>query len=145
MTAITSTPLPFSHQAWEFEKPLCGGIVVGVDGSPSSIAALNTAAAIARGRRCALHVVSVLPPFPSHRINPRSEHSGDNISDLRLALRDSELAEIVRALEPEPDWTWEVVVGRPARELVSVAECRSADMLVVGRGHHGTVDRLLGG
>jgi nucleotide-binding universal stress UspA family protein len=145
MAAITPAPVQFSNQAWEFEKPVCGGIVAAVDGSHDSIAALNTAAAIARSRRCALHVVSVLPPFPSYKIGPESPHRDDNVAELRLVVRDSELAEIVRALEPEPGWTREVVTGRPARELVCIAERRGAEMLVMGRGHHGAMDRLLGG
>src|SRR5690349_7190315 len=119
-----------SAQAWEFESPLCGGIVAGVDGSAQSVAALNTAAAIARVKHCSLHVVSVLPPYPSYQINPGSEESRDNVDHLRKTLREGELADILRALEPGYNWTHEVAIGRPARELASIAEHRGADLIV---------------
>ena len=144
---ITASPSPVSEsaQSWEYEIPIPGGIVAGVDGSKESIAALNTAAAIARSHRCALHAVTVLQPFPSYHIDPGVEKSRENVDDLRVALRESELGQIVRALEPADNWTCEAVIGSPARELARVAERRGAELLVVGRHRHGAIDRMLGG
>ena len=122
------------QQWWEFEKPVRGGVVVGVDGSRESVAALNTAAAIARARRCALHAVSVLPHGPSQH----------NTETLRVSLRASELSELLRALEPGPDWSTEVIVGRPARALTEIAELRGAELIILGKRSHGTMDRVLG-
>jgi nucleotide-binding universal stress UspA family protein len=62
-----------------------------------------------------------------------------------MSLRDSELRDIVRVLEPEDDWTHEVVMGQPARELNRVAVDRCADLIVVGRKRHSPMDRVLGG
>lgn len=134
-----------SAQAWEYENPLCGGIVIGVDGSAQSIAALNTAAAIARVKHCSLHAVSVLPPYPSYQINPGSEESRDNVDHLRKTLREGEMADILRALEPGYNWTHEVAVGKPAREIALIAGHRRADLIVVGRRKHSPMDRILGG
>jgi hypothetical protein len=53
MTVFT-VPSSRTQQSWEFEAPIPCGLVVGVDGSPESVAALNTAAFIARARRCPL-------------------------------------------------------------------------------------------
>lgn len=122
------------QQWWEFEKPVRGGVVVGVDGSRESVAALNTAAAIARARRCALHAVSVLPHGPSQH----------NTETLRVSLRASELSELLRALEPGPDWSTEVIIGRPARALTKIAELRGAELIILGKRSHGTMDRVLG-
>ena len=144
MTASIN-PRALSHQSWEYEPSVPGGIVIGVDGSKQSIAALNTAATIARRRRCALHVVTVLPPFPSYHIAPGSEDSRDNVNHLRVSLKDSELSEIIKAVEPEQDWTHEVVIGRAARVLAAVSEARGAELVVVGRRRHGAMDRVLGG
>lgn len=144
MTATAPLTTPLSCQSWEYEKPFPGGIVAGVDGSRESIAALNTAAAIARCRRVPLHVVTVLSPFPSYHIDPGSDKSHDRVDQLRIALKDSELRTILNALEPEDGWTHEVIVGRPASWLTRIAERRGADLLVMGRRAHGVMDRVLG-
>lgn len=143
MIAPVTTWASPTHQAWEFEKQLQGGIVVGVDGSRESIAALNTAASIARMRRCPLHVVSVLPQLQRQELNARSTVTQD-IEDRRVSLRSAELAELVRTLEPARDWSSEVVVGRTARELSTIAEQRGAELVVLGRRRHGSLDRVLG-
>jgi len=145
MIGSATSPGAATDQAWEYENPLCGGIVVGVDGSTQSITALNTAAAIARVKHCSLHAVSVLPPYPSYQINPGSGESRENVDHLRRTLREGELAEVLRALEPGYNWTHEVAIGRAARELASIAEHRGADLIVAGRRKHSPVDRMLGG
>ena len=134
MIAPPSNPGTLAHQSWEFEKQFHGGLVVGVDGSRESVAALNTAAAIARIRRCALHAVSVLQVMPSR----------DRSDPLRISLRASELSELLRALEPGADWSSEVAIGRTARVLAEIAEIRGADLIVLGKRRHGTMDRVLG-
>jgi nucleotide-binding universal stress UspA family protein len=146
--AMTTTELgsrALSHQSWEYELPVPGGIVAGVDGSRESIAALNTAAAMARSRRCALHAVTVIPPFPSYHINPGADESRDSVDALRVSLKSSELCEIMKRLEPPGEWTHDAIIGRPARVLTSVAGERGADMIVVGRRQHSVMDRVLGG
>ena len=125
--------------------PLPSGIVVGVDGSRESIAAFNTAAAIARSRGCALDVVSVIPPFAAYHIDPGVEKVKEDVDDLRAKLRDSALADMMHAGDADAAWTHEVVMGRPARSLVDVALDRGAEMIVVGRRIHGVMDRITGG
>ena len=144
MTAVRTSP-GTSEQAWEYERDSTGGVLVGVDGSPRSIAALNAAAAIARTRRVPMHALTVLSPFPYSRVDSRSGTGSDSLSELRRALRESELREVFRVLEPEPGWTCEAVLGTPAREIIGHAERRGADLIVVGRHRHGKVDQLLGG
>ena len=145
MITANTSPGAQSSQSWEYEATVPGGVVAGVDGSIESIAALNTAAAIARNRRCPLHAVTVLQPFPSYQVNPGVDKSRENVNELRAALRDSELGQIMHSLEPAADWTHEAVVGRPARELTFAAERRGAELLIVGRHRHGAIDRVLGG
>jgi len=134
-----------SSLSWEYENPIPGGVVTGVDGSRESIAALNSAAAIARRRQCPLHAVTVLAPFPTYRVTPVGQDPSENVDTLRMNIRDSELKDIVKVLEPPEDWTHEVTVGRPARELTRIAEQRGADLIVIGRRQHAIMDRLLGG
>jgi len=144
MTAATELPRVRSNLSWEYENLVPGGVVVGVDGSRESIAALNSGAAIARRRQCPLHAVTVLSPFPSYRMTVPGD-PGENVNTLRMSIRDSELRHIVNVLEPADDWTHEVVLGRPAPELTRIAELRGADVLVIGRSQHAVVDRVLGG
>lgn len=144
MIAATERPSAQSCQSWEYEK-FVPGVVVGVDGSRESIAALNTGAAIARRRRCPLHAVTVLSPYPNYHAVPTGDESDQTVNQLRVSLRDSELRDIVRALEPEQDWTHEVMMGRPARELTRIAELRGADLILVGKKRHSAMDRILGG
>lgn len=144
MTANATHVAPLNCQSWEYERPVPGGVVVAVDGSVESIAALNTGAAIARLRRLPLHAVTVIAPFPSYHLNPGIETTQDHVLELRVALKDSELGIIMNALEPANDWTHEVIVGRPARWVTRIAEQRGADLIVMGRREHGVMDRVLG-
>jgi nucleotide-binding universal stress UspA family protein len=132
-----------SSLAWEYETPGTGGIVVGIDGSRESIAAMNTGASLARARRCPLHIVSVLPHLPAP-VNTPADASSPNKDDLRISLRSSELEDLLTSLEPRENWTCETVIGRPARELASIAERRCAYLMILGRRSHGPMDRILG-
>ncbi len=144
MTATSTSSCSFSSQSWEFERPVPGGIVVGIDGSKPSIAALNTGAAIARQRRCRLHVVTVIAPASSSRLNGGLDDSRQAAELLRVALKDAELATILDMVEPLPDWTHEVIAGRPSDALAHIAESRGADLLIIGQRTHGFIGRALG-
>lgn len=143
MTMALSFPDITPLERWDTTQPIPGGILVGVDGSTESIAALNSAAAIARDRGCALHAVLVMQPLPTYRLNP--ERNGHDLDSLRMSLRESELNDIMQMLEPLLNWSHEVIVGSPARDLAQIAQERGAELVVVGRRRHGSVDRLLGG
>jgi nucleotide-binding universal stress UspA family protein len=144
MTQSMVSPRSFAHQAWEYECPGTSGVIAGVDGSKESVAALNAAAAIARARHCPLHLVTAISSYPSYQINPGVDSSLTTIEEMRVALKDSELGMILERLEPADDWTHEVRIGRPARALVTAADYRGADLIVVGRRSHGFMDRVLG-
>lgn len=145
---MTGSSLPATrgtHQSWEYESLVPCGLVVGVDGSSESLAAFNTAASIARSRRCPLHVVSVIPPFPSYQIDPGAEESKTNVEELRIQLRESSVRDILHAAGAEKEWTYQVVMGRPAKMLTRIAEERGADLILVGSRDHGVMDRIVGG
>ncbi len=147
MTSAIQTPLASTTTTARSrtQPEAIGGIVVGIDGSPESIAALNTAAAIGIVRGCPVHVISVLPPFASYQIGPTFDQSPSEVDALRINIREMVIRQIFEKANPDNNWTHEVVTGRPARLISEVAQRRDADMIVVGRSHHGAVDRLLGG
>ncbi|MFE6286486.1 universal stress protein [Streptomyces sp. NPDC057877] len=110
-------------------------VVVGVDGSSSSLAAVETAALEARRRRAELRVVYALswpvrPMYAPLDTRPLNRLVG-------------EAAERARAVAPEVEVTEAMVTGDPVSVLE--AESRAADLVVVGaRGVGGFIGMLLG-
>jgi nucleotide-binding universal stress UspA family protein len=118
-----------------------GHIVVGVDGSWSSKAALAWAATQARLTGSRLVVVSTwhfpmnygwMPPWPENL---------DLATDRKMALAD-DVAEVL-GTDPEIDATTEVIEGHPAHVLTELS--KTASLIVVGcRGHGEVAGMLLG-
>jgi nucleotide-binding universal stress UspA family protein len=108
-----------------------GVIVVGVDGSPTSIAALRWAAAEASRRGGRLLAV-------------RAAGGGEPAA--RLAAEHAVLSASVRAAlgaHPEVRVVERIVAAPPQQALLTAA--RGADLIVVGsRGHSGLLGRILG-
>lgn len=109
-------------------------ILVAVDGSSLSYAALRWAAATARHSGAPLHIVHVfvyLPPVSGRAVfDPTDPHElGGRVVD--------EAADIVRAEHPDLAVTTEVRVGRAAPDLVAMS--REAAMVVLGARGHGRV------
>lgn len=140
-----TTPLRGTEQQWQFESPMIGGLVVGFDGSPASYAALDSAAVIAGARRWAVHVVSVLPPMSSYRVEVGTDQPPSEIEELRRQLRDAALHEAIGPAEERAGWTRQVVMGNTAAQIARVAEKRGADLIVLGRTQRGVIDRLVSG
>ncbi|MEU3255116.1 universal stress protein [Streptomyces sp. NPDC006997] len=110
-------------------------VVVGTDGSSSSLAAVETAAGEARRRRAELRVVYAL----NWPVRPR--YAPLDTTPLQRLV--SEAADRARGVAPEVTVTEAMVPG----DTVSVleAESRSAELLVVGaRGMGGVMGVLLG-
>ncbi|MDK1326543.1 universal stress protein [Arthrobacter sp. zg-Y1143] len=116
-------------------------IVVGMDGSEESIAALRMAARLAELLGCRIQAVTVWEypamlamPFPTSEFSPRVE--------AERALAEAVDAAFEGSGAPE-DLTQEAVAGQPARVLMEAS--RGAEMLVVGnRGRGGFAGLLLG-
>ena len=106
-------------------------VVVGVNGSRASQAALRWAAAEARLRKAALHVVYALDPTSQHA--PYAPMEGIPTRDQVQVVAGVGLGAAVRAaFGPElPAWvTEEVADGVPERVLVDLSG--GADLLVLG-------------
>lgn len=143
MPTVT-TPLS-SNQVWQFEIPAVGGIVVGFDGSIASHAAIESAEKLAALKNLPVHVVSVLRPLSSFRVDSSSEQPRSHIEDLRIQLRDADVRDAIGSIWERRGWTREVAVGNPSEEIGRVAQKRMADLIVVGRTDHGVIDRMFGG
>lgn len=117
-----------------------GNVVVGLDGSESSLVALRFAFEQATGRGVPLHVIRAWSrPVP--RWTPPDLHLDDVAARVREDLA-GQLADWERQY-PQVTVTTEVPTGQPAATLVEAS--RSAQLLVVGsRGHGGLAGMLLG-
>ena len=123
--------------------PMTHTLVVGVDGSDSSFAALVTAADLADQTGSQLSVVFVHDPGVAGALAGTFDGSAEVY--IEQTVEDLEAASRERAFDLLADrnleWTFDVAFGEPAHELVNVAVKREAAMIIVGgRGHS-----LLGG
>lgn len=125
-----------------------GRIVVGVDGSPDSRAALVYALRDAARRGAAVDVVASFAP-PDYWV-PLYGVPAISFEEIREGVRknaESTVHEVTEQLKDElpqlPPVTVEAVAGGAAQALLDAAE--DADLLVVGsRGHGGFTSMLLG-
>ncbi|MFJ9539165.1 universal stress protein [Streptomyces sp. NPDC101225] len=123
---------------------MSGLVVVGVDGSASSLAAVETAAREARWRGTGLRVVhAVLWPATHVPLGPSpmgpSEGGMRNMVEHLVA----EAVARARSAAPEVDVSHAVVTGEPLTVLE--AQSRAAELVVVGsRGMGGFVGLLVG-
>lgn len=133
-----------SEQGWQCECPAFGGIVVGFDGSPASYSAIQTAAALSSASDQAVHVVSVLPPMSSYKLNLGMDEPLSEVADLRIQLRDAALRDAMGDRVHKAGWTHQVIIGNPSREIARSAEERAAGVIILGRSQRGAIDRFLG-
>ena len=139
-THITSTT-PIGAHGWRSNTPLTGGIVVAVDGLQDSVAALETARLISERKDWSVHVVSVLSPFASYPLDDGFDEPQSEVDALRFQLREAALGELLESVEADPGWSTEVLAGSPAPLIAEVAASRQADLLIIGRLHHGRMER----
>ncbi len=115
-------------------------VVVGLDGSDSSIEALRWAKTQARTMGASLEVVSVWE-YPLVFTAPVWPPEFDPETEARTAQK--EITDRELGIEPDVEFHQSVIQGHPAPVLVQAAE--HADLLVVGsRGHGAFAGMMLG-
>jgi nucleotide-binding universal stress UspA family protein len=120
-------------------------VLLATDGRDSTDTAIRAARRIADRLRVPLAPVAVLRPIPGFRIGGELPQLP---SDYERARRAEMHREVERRLEPVlgpgDGWTLELRTGVPAVEIAAAAVAAGASLLVIGRGEHRPVDRLLG-
>jgi nucleotide-binding universal stress UspA family protein len=125
-------------------------ILVAVDGSAPSLKAVDFAADLASKYNAELILLTVVPHL-SPELNPaveeyaRLEHMPVRDAELALMTADNVLdnarrkarANGITRISAEPSF------GDPAREIITVAQTRQADLIVVGSRGHGRLASLL--
>jgi nucleotide-binding universal stress UspA family protein len=122
-----------------------GAVVVAIDESDSSRAALTWAAAYARSINANLRAVHVLrydfgAPLawtPGLRGAPRT------VSEPEIELTEASVRELFDSFVPEPSWTLAFLEGPPGQQIVQYAQ--HAQLLVIGTREHRGLERLLVG
>jgi nucleotide-binding universal stress UspA family protein len=125
-------------------------ILVGVDGSAPSLKAVDFAADLANKYDAELILLKVVPHLPPELDSAveeyaRSEQIPVPAAELMLTMADSILDDARRnaytkgaaRISAEPS------VGDPAQEIITVAQDRQADLIVVGSRGHGRLAGLL--
>jgi nucleotide-binding universal stress UspA family protein len=120
-------------------------IVVGVDDSPSSRAAIRWAAEYARASGCRVKAVHVLLWPPASEIYAYSVEADEIYPDASyVEERDRTSSQAVfDDVHPESDWELTFAQGHAGRILVELS--RTARLLVVGAREHRGIGRLLNG
>jgi nucleotide-binding universal stress UspA family protein len=123
-------------------------VVVGTDGSDSSLAAVDRAATVAADAQATLVIVCAYYPMDKEQTDKARDVLGDEAyqvvgsapaEDTLQTARDRALKAGAATVETVP------VVGEPVASLRSVVTERSADLLVVGnRGLNTLAGRILG-
>jgi len=121
-----------------------GSVVVGVDGSPNSIAALKWAAHYAQSTNCIVRAVYVWS-YPTSSIITAPLGSAMAPADLMETASAEALAGFIAEAELPPEVHVVHVVREGSTSKVLLEYSHDADILVVGaRGHGGFAGLLLG-
>lgn len=115
-------------------------ILVPVDGSEVSPAAVETARSIAAGSHATVHLLTIVEPSGS-----LMGFDADDVGQLNRAV--SELAETIRSSDGTPEVSIETEVrrGLPVHEMIlEYADEVDADMIVMGRGGASLHERIFG-
>jgi len=115
-------------------------IVIGVDGSEASLDALGAAASLAEPAGAQLSVVFVRDPGLAGAV-AGMEGQGEAVvlqteDELGAAARERTFDALS---EKRVGWTFDVVTGDAAHELLNLAKRRRAALIVVGGRRHSTI------
>lgn len=124
-----------------------GPVLVATDGLDTSDACFHVAAALADQTQIGVEVVSVFEPvitadvqFVAMPVLPPGWYQEQQAARLAAAR-----AQLERTCGARCHWPVRQLDGEPATAILADVESTDAQLVIVGRGRHGLVDRLLGG
>jgi len=119
-------------------------ILVGYDGSESSIKALKKAIELAKLSNSELHIVGVVRPFEFAAIDYISpdeieEYEKEEISKEERFLKEAKAMAEEKGIKAST----KVMEGEPAEELMAYADINKCDLIVVGHRGVGGFKRMI--
>jgi nucleotide-binding universal stress UspA family protein len=126
--------------------PSAGPIIAATDGSPDADAAIIAAQLLGAHTNASIQVVSALEPIVIPSMGwDTTPVSPDVYVHRRTALREAILEQLRRLVPSSIEYPVSLIDGDTAPVLARVAHERRARLLLLGRGRHSLVDRLLMG
>jgi nucleotide-binding universal stress UspA family protein len=123
-----------------------GPVVVATDITPASDAAFAIAAAVASNAGAIPAIISVIAPtnMPIYGVDGMvvALETPEDSHEARISAVHAQRLRMVPGASP---WNVTVTTGEPAHEITRAAREMNARMIIVGRGRHAGLDRLLGG
>lgn len=123
-----------------------GPFLVATDTAPESDAALPLAAALAARAQADVVALSVLEPanVPIYGVDGMVV-SMELAGDVESARESATRAQLTRMVSSTAAWPIVVKTGEPARVIAATADAMRSRLILVGRGRHSGMDRLIGG
>lgn len=123
-----------------------GPIIVASDTSPDSDAAFPVATALAGRAGAAVQALTVVEAVtaPMYGVDGMVV-SLETAEEVTSSRQSAAAAQLLRMAPRDANWPLHVVSGEPAREIAKLAHDANARLIVVGRGRHHGMDRILGG
>jgi len=120
-------------------------ILVGSDGSPAALGALQLARELEARDGCRVEVIGVVEPIPVFDTGflvalPEMEL----YESRRDALRHEIEGQVEAVRGSRSAWPLRVETGIPASRIVTRAEALDAQLILLGLGRHGPMERVLG-
>ncbi len=143
-SSTTKAANPFA--GYEPAQLPTGPILIATDLSDESDAAFPLAQVLALRTRADVQIVSVLQPiampmygFDSIPVSPTTD------ATTRQGRTDAANAQQARLVVTDHVWPVMIRTGDAAQEVTEIARTMQSRVIVVGRGRHGALQRLLGG
>lgn len=120
-------------------------LLLASDGSPAMDATITMARLIALRDRAQVHVVTAVEPLPMVTPEGNLPFAPELEESRRKGLEKQVLEQLARFAPESKDWPVQQIDGHPDATIVRVAHEARADLIVLGLGEHGMVDRWFGG
>jgi nucleotide-binding universal stress UspA family protein len=120
-------------------------ILVATDGTVQSEPAVATARLLAKRDANPVRLVTVIEPAACGAAGFEVQLLNSVLSDEWIAARRLKALEQLAEVSPGARWVVDVEVGDPAECIARKAEELGAGLVIVGRGKHRFIDRVLGG
>jgi nucleotide-binding universal stress UspA family protein len=120
-------------------------LLLASDGSPAMESTIGLTRLIALRDGAEVQVVTAVEPLPMVTLEGNLPFTPQIEERRREGLEKQVLAQLARFAPESRDWPVQQIGGQPDATIVRVARETKADLIVLGLGEHGMVDRWFGG